>query len=148
MNKEWDKKSDYNQFKLTCGENFALVFKAGQEVSDEIIKIMEQNSHTVEYQEYTSEVEDYIEEHCARRDKDGNLEMDNEGNLILKDGIPDISHITEKHKETIAMFKVTEELCEAKLDEIIEISLKKIEIAKIPVNISGSYLNSIKSMIQ
>ena len=114
-----DKKSDYNQFKLVCGQNFKRVHKVGQAVAKQMAEMLEIRGY-----------DDFVREATELIEKGESVEP-------LKEKYADV--LKKHHDTNVAVDKL--------LESEVEVDIEKFPLEKIPVNITGSFLNSIKDML-
>ncbi len=129
---EKDNKNDYNRFKLLAGENYQIVFNKGKKCAERIMAIISANPFKDRYDEFIQACQSRMEQ--------------NGENTNFKEDI-DLSDIKDEFKDAIKMYEHTNQTIKDYMDKEISIKLKTIDIAKVPINITGSYLNAIKGMI-
>ena len=129
---EKDNKNDYNRFKLLAGENYKIIFDKGKECSMHIMDIIAANPFKDRYDEFIQACQNRMEQ--------------NGENTNFKEDI-DLADIKEEFKDAIKMYEHTNQTIKDYMDKEISIKLKTIDVAKVPINITGSYLNAIKGMI-
>ena len=102
---------------------FALVHELGADIAKQMATIAGDMS---KYDEFVREVSEAVEREAPREEIDA---------------------LKEKHKASIDKFHETNCVLDKMLEEEIEFELEKFPLEKIPANISGSFLNSIKDML-
>jgi hypothetical protein len=117
---------------LISGNNFSKVHALG----DEFAKIMTEMLEPImpKYEEFVLEVEDLQAEY--QDDK-----------IDTKKFKKRCGEIRSKYKDVLDEHHERNLVLDKMLDEEVEVDLELISIEKIPTNITGSFLNSIKPML-
>ena len=131
-------------FKATAGENFNKVHKKAEETALHCAVIMKESE--AEYERYIIASQEIIEK-IAKRNDEGEILLDEEDCYIFEGEKPDLSELEEKFGPTIKKYKASQKKLEKYLSGKVTIHLSKFPLKLVPANITGSYLNAIKGML-
>ena len=142
-----DNKADYMAFKMVAGENYEMVFEKCKDIATRCLEIMQYDAKEAEFEEFVLAGNKIIEEKYALKNEDGEIILDENDcyTLVTK---PDLSELKEKYADVIATYEKGKKKIMKYMNGKVELKLKTFPLTLVPANVTGSYLNAIKCMLE